>query len=411
MGILGLTHDEKGLAVQRLPVSIKVAIGEGPDPSNPNGFPKKLDHFVFKRKAMKGKDVAWESDKDVTARYGENCKEVGIVFMDDDVENVFRTNYTWWKATERQCWGELVQIGGDWKMQATRRTEKHPEGEAWPGNYKYSDGAKKGQPVEGCGDGCLDLEAGRCKPSADLYFQLDKFPMLGAVCRLHTTSYQSIRQISSGLQQVIQTFGGLAGVRMMLKVRPEKVKYMDGDKKKTSTAHILSLELDADDWKKLLANATEMKQLFQSQRKMLGAHTVQIVEDEDELAPELAGEFHPVADDEDDDAPKQLPAATGLPKAEIPTSLEEVSQRSTIHRLCSTLGFNRAKEDMLIGQHQGRFDELIETLTKLSGGSDSPATTTVDVAPVETSAPTPAAAPAQNAKPQAKKGSSSKFDF
>jgi len=29
MGILGLTHDEKGVALEKLPVAIKVAIGEG----------------------------------------------------------------------------------------------------------------------------------------------------------------------------------------------------------------------------------------------------------------------------------------------------------------------------------------------------------------------------------------------
>ena len=29
MGILGLTHDENGTALEKLPVTIKVAIGEG----------------------------------------------------------------------------------------------------------------------------------------------------------------------------------------------------------------------------------------------------------------------------------------------------------------------------------------------------------------------------------------------
>jgi hypothetical protein len=369
MSILGLTHDEHGHAVQRLPVSIKVAIGEGPDPSDPSGFPRKVDHFLFKRKTLKGKDVVWESDTEVTERYGTSCREVGIVFMDDDIENVFRTSLTWWKATERQCWGELIQIeGSGYAMQATRRTDKHPEGEPWPGPYKYSTGDMKGKPVEPCGDGCPDLEAGRCKPSADLYFQLDKFPMLGAVCRLHTTSYQSIRQISSGLQQVIQTFGGLAGVRMMLKVRPEKVKYSGNDgNKKSSTAHILSLELDADDWKKLLANATEMKALFQSQRKMLGAHHVEIVEDEEERAPEITREFAPENIDR-----KALPS--GVPKAEIPQSFEEVSLRSKIHRLCASLSFNKAKENMLLGQHQGRLEELAAKLEEFGGEDSEPPT-------------------------------------
>jgi hypothetical protein len=53
-------------------------------------------------------------------------------------------------------------------MHATRKTSKHPEGEAWPGNYRYVDGPTKGQPVEPCGDGCPDLERGACRPSGDL---------------------------------------------------------------------------------------------------------------------------------------------------------------------------------------------------------------------------------------------------
>jgi hypothetical protein len=48
MGILGLTHDESGSALEKLPVTIKVAIGEGPEAGKENGHPRKLDHFVFK---------------------------------------------------------------------------------------------------------------------------------------------------------------------------------------------------------------------------------------------------------------------------------------------------------------------------------------------------------------------------
>ena len=101
-------------------------------------------------------------------------------------------------------------------------------GEPWPGNYKYTEGAKKGQPVEPCGDGCPDLERGDCRPSGDLYFILEKFPRLGAVCRLHTSSYRSIRNLSNGLMQIRKLNGGrLAGVKAVLKATPEKIWYRD----------------------------------------------------------------------------------------------------------------------------------------------------------------------------------------
>ena len=359
MGILGLTHDESGTAILKLPVAIKVAIGEGPDPNDSHSHPKKLDHFVFKRKDMRGKEIVWVDHSEVAGRYGESPREIGIILMDDDIDNVFRTSYAWWNKTECKCRGDLVAIGDGYEMRAVRKTEKHPEGEAWPGNYKYTDGTKKGQPCEPCGEGCPDLEEeGRCKPSADLYFQLDKFPMMGATCRLHTSSYRSIRQISSALQQAQQTFGGLSGIRMMLKVRPEKGTYEEDGKKKTTTLHILSLELDAEDWKKLLASATEMKQLFSQQRKLLGARRIEIVEDEADRAPEIASEFHPQASDEEPEKP------AGPPKAMVPESDEEMQQLARIHKLCLQLNYNQAKEYFLLGQYTGKRAELEADLQK-----------------------------------------------
>src|SRR5260221_14479160 len=67
MGILGLTHDDSGVALEKLPVAIKVAIGEPPEPGNQNSHPRRLDHFVFKRKTLRGQDVVWEPAPDITA--------------------------------------------------------------------------------------------------------------------------------------------------------------------------------------------------------------------------------------------------------------------------------------------------------------------------------------------------------
>lgn len=312
MGIIGLTHSETGAVIERLPVSVKVSIGTGPDPrAGQSGHPQKLDHFLLQRKIKRDKDVLWEADEHLHGLYGDEpgkpsswyvqsgkIKEVGIVLLDDNVENVFRTSLAWWKATECHCRGELVQTSnnGDFAMQAVRRTPKHPEGEPWPGSYVYKDTDKKGKPVEPCGDACPDLDRGDCKPSGDLYFCLDKEPMVGAVCRLHTTSYRSIRQIHSGIQQIRKLTGGrLAGIRAMLKVRPEKITYQDeSGAKKTSTAWILSIEISARDMAKLLDNMTEAAKLFQETRKLLGAGRVEVIEDDEPIrAREVAAEFYP----------------------------------------------------------------------------------------------------------------------
>ncbi|MGO8734752.1 MAG: hypothetical protein ACLQVM_18405, partial [Terriglobia bacterium] len=121
------------------------------------------------------------------------------------------------------------------------------------------------------------------------------------VCRIHTCSYRSIRQIHSALQE-IQTFTGgrLAGITAKLTVRPEEATYFDRKekRKKTSSIWALSLEVEGDDMRKLIANLTENARLFAETRKLLGSggKVLEVVEDEQEQSPEIAAEFYPASE-------------------------------------------------------------------------------------------------------------------
>jgi len=356
MGILGLTHDENGTALEKLPVTIKVAIGEGPEPGNGNNYPRRLDHFVFKRKTLRGQDVVWLPAPDISEAHGEKPTVLGIVFLNDDPREVLRTEYAWWTPTACKCHGELVQIangnGVRFEMRALRRTQKHSEGEPWPGNYKYADGSKKGQTVEPCGDGCPDLERGDCKPSGDLYFILEKFPTLGAICRLHTSSYRSIRNLSNGLMQIRRLNGGrLTGIRATLKTSPEKISYSDRDgTRHTFVAYILSLEIGGTDLRTLVANMTEPMRLLSEGRSTIelprGAQYV-VHESDVERAAEISGEFYPgSADATEDSAESRL------------TESEKEEQMARICELARRLGYNDAKTKMLIGQSADNLAEL-----------------------------------------------------
>jgi hypothetical protein len=196
--ILGVTHGHDGRVVQGLSVSTKVSIGLPPN-GNCN-HPTKLGHFVFLRKRKSASRVGWEVDPDLTAHYGEQCRGLRIILIDDDVENVFPGAYAWWMATERKCWGDGVS--------GTRRTPEKPGRQPWTR----------------CGNGCPELAAGQCKPSGDLRFALADFPRLGGVCRIQTSSKRSIRQIHS-VPQEIQTFtrGRLAGIKGKLVGCPDEV--------------------------------------------------------------------------------------------------------------------------------------------------------------------------------------------
>ena len=105
-------------------------------------------------------------------------------------------------------------------------------------------------------------------------------------------------RIRSSLQE-IQTFTGgrLAGITAKLTVRPEEATYFDRKekRKKTSSIWALGLEVEGDDMRKLIANLTENARLFAETRKLLGSggKVLEVVEDEQEQAPEVAAEFYP----------------------------------------------------------------------------------------------------------------------
>lgn len=349
MGILGLTHDDSGIAFEKLPVTIKVAIGEGPDPNSDKGHPRRLDHFIFKRKTLRGQEAVWVPAADIAEVYGEKPTEIGIVFLNDDPREVLHTEYALWTTGTCKCHGELVQIvnghGVRFEMQATRRTKDHPEGEPWPGNYKYVDGPKKGQSAEPCGDGCPDLERGDCKPSGDLYFLLEKYPVLGSICRLHTSSYRSIRNLSNGLMQIRRLNGGhLTGVKAVLKATPERVSYAGADgTRHTSVAHILSLEIGARDLRTLVATMTEPVRLLGEGRAAFEMpREAQYIarETEAERSAEIPGEFYPSVED------GQVSTASAS------VSSEEADQVAEICALARRLGYNDGKTKMLLGQWQ-----------------------------------------------------------
>jgi Recombination directionality factor-like len=371
MGILGLTHDENGAALEKLPVRIKVAIGEGPEPGSQNGHPRRLDHFVFKRKMLRGQDVVWEPAPEIAKVYGEKPTELGIIFLNDDPREVLRTEYAWWTPAGYRCHGDLVQIANGnavkYEMRAVRRTQKHPEGEPWPGNYKYVDGPKKGRPVEPCGGGCSDLERGDCKPSGDLYFILEKFPTLGAVCRLHTSSYRSIRNLSNGLMQIRRFNGGrLAEIKAVLKATPEKIWYSDRNgTRHSSVVYILSLEMGAANipgFTGRTADPARVADQGQMQGAPNGGVQYAVHETDAERAGELAGEFYP----DGDSVPTE--------EAESQDGLSEGDE--LVARICDLarrLGYNEAKTKMKLGQWAGNLAGLErELVNELDALADQP---------------------------------------
>ena len=88
----------------------------------PNGdcnHPTKLDHFVFLRKKKSANRLRWEADPEITRHYGEQCRELHIMLIDDDIENVFpREEATYFDREEKRkktssIWALSLEVEGD----------------------------------------------------------------------------------------------------------------------------------------------------------------------------------------------------------------------------------------------------------------------------------------------------------
>ena len=343
MPIVGLTHNSDGSAMLRRSVTTKIAIGL--PPKDKSDHPQRLDHFIFQRKGQLGSgisaEVLWEIDQEKTEHYGKGCREVEIILLDNAPDRVFRTEYAWWTTTQKQCWGDGET--------ATRRTSRDPRGENW----------------EPCANGdCLDLLQERCRPSGDLYFLLADYPTLGTICKLHTSSYQSIREIHAALEDIRNhTNGRLTGLRVKLFVRPEKNAYKDNQgNRKSGTKYVLGLELAANHVKQFANQALATSEASEVVDGQLAGHEIEIDDPEEEQASALKAEFYPIADIK--------PAPSASPSWEDSEDKQDEGQRTLralkdrIESAFSELRLNTAQRVGLLDQYRNNLPALLERLTR-----------------------------------------------
>ena len=283
MPIVGLTHSKDGSPRIHRTVNCKVAIGLAPDEEH--NYPRKLNHFAFFKLDDAG--LKWVIDDVKQDHFGDACKSFWIVLIDDDPDVLFRTELAAYVKTQCWCRGD-----GERAMRRELIDGKHQ------GDFKIWTGPC-------ANNGCPEIDD-KCKPSGDLYFMLADYPTLGTVCRIHTSSYQSIRQVSSALRDLQAVTGGrLMGVRCKLFVMPAKATYTQNNQQKTSTKYVLGLELAAKDVPELMATMASTAVMFQGLQKQLSGRVLEVEEEDDERARELKPEFYP-----DEQSPEENPTWT-----------------------------------------------------------------------------------------------------
>jgi hypothetical protein len=209
-------------------------------------YPRKVPYFTFLRM---GGDGHYVHDFDVIEQHGPTPNEIDIVFLDN---NPLDSAFQMFTAAELKCEGNGLDARRRLSMAATpQEKELAKQAEA--------NGERFFPIINGCySRGCPYPKEGKCKPHGRLMFQLLNSPRFGGSCSFDTTSYRSIPQLASGLEQIKEVTGRgnpvarrVAGIPLKLVLRPYKVTH-DG---KTSTQYGVSLEFRA-------TNAVELAKML-----------------------------------------------------------------------------------------------------------------------------------------------------
>ena len=295
----------------------KIVIGEKATGKGGSMLPRKLDHFAIKtlqRDAQGGLIL----DKALMGRLGERPTVLRIRLPFDDIEANFQTRLSYYRGRTLFCSGDGEE--------AKRLQVLQAEGKA-----VYGPAAPYGP----CGAGCPDFVDRRCKPLGILRVILEEQQTVGGIYEFRTTSWNSIRNILSGLATVkAQTGGVLAWVPLIMRLVPQTVQPKDGGT--ANTAYVVQVVFDGSP-QVLLEKVRDLLSLrmplideirrLEAQQKALQSAPEEpedAADTQDEFYPELAEAEPPVEGEVDaglhgkpegngrpDPAPVGPPAASG----------------------------------------------------------------------------------------------------
>ena len=241
---------------------------------NGNEFqpPQKLDHFVITT-LHRGADDNFLRDDGIHKRLGDKPTEIPVRLLFNDPWMNFRTQYV-------AFWGKTRFCTGD--GETAQRLQK--------------DGTLRelACPCERLDPG-FD-QNGKCKINGTLSVIIDGAEVVGGVWNLRTTSINTCQGIASSLAMLATvTSGNIAGVPLMLTIRPKAAQTPDG---KATTIYVVGLEfrgsiedLRGHAEKRALADATFGRRMLQIEEMASVALDAPIVSDEEAI--DVIQEFYP----------------------------------------------------------------------------------------------------------------------
>ena len=309
--IVGVTHDRDAKPIRRLPALIKLAIGL---PGRDGQGPQKTDYILFKRYNPSTGD--WVVDEELQRKFGKP-KSVDIVLIHDTPEEAFRTAYEMWSSQQLLCRGDGLRAQRFFKDMRDRGNGKiayTPVSEP----YEVPCDAEKR---------CPFLESERCRPRGVLYFLLVDHLLLGAVCKINTTSFKSVRNIHSTLAEIYSARGTLRWLPLKLSVEAVTAYPRARNRKKTVnfvwTVTFEGLAEQGAKVREFLKGLTDSAQFALEARRAVEAHEAL------ERPGELQAEFYPKNGNLEPEPGEERDAESGKPpeKAETLPFFEPAQRR------------------------------------------------------------------------------------
>jgi len=258
----------------------RIAVGEkgGVSKSGKSLLPTKLDHFIFTT-LDKDENDRYIRDQSMMEMFGDNCTEIPIRLLYNDIELNFPTFYAKYARSG-------IKIRGD--------------GENWTVYGVDADGKGTREEVFDPNNERGFLDDPDVKPHGILTVLVEGQNSVGGVFKFRTTSWNSINNILSSLALIKNMCGMLTYIPLKLVLRKKEVQPRDMSRKTWIPAvsiefrgSIEELQATAAEVMRLTTGAQreEMKQIEEAVREHLGE------EESIDVQKDIASEFAPEVED------------------------------------------------------------------------------------------------------------------
>lgn len=210
----------------RLPRLGKIRLGVKVEQEGKASYPRAVDYFVC--------------PPEVQEVFGTEPKELSIAFPTDDFNQCASHWYRAYSARGLVCRGDGADARRLVDMKATVSGDGELPESLHPEHWKIATARSENtayHQIECPPDTCPQFASKACRPIMNLQFMLPTVPGLG-IWQLDTSSWNSIRNVLSGLELVQALIGRVSGIPLTLALVPLQVQ-PEGMAKKT--VHVLRL--------------------------------------------------------------------------------------------------------------------------------------------------------------------------